>query len=133
MGHGKLLLMLLVVLVAGCSLFEPRTPEQPSQSGSNLPPPTTPEIVISNLQSSIAKPNLQNYINCFADSATNPRGFTFVPALSAAAQYSSVLANWSYNKEYVFMQELIPKAPANGFSNLILTPKTSSIFSDYVD
>lgn len=131
--YGMRFLRVIVLLLPGCSLFEPRDPEQPSQSGLNLPPPTTPEIVISNLQSSIANPNLQNYINCFSNPSTNPRGFTFVPSPSAVARYGTVLSSWTYDKEYVFMQTLIPKAPTSGFSGLQLTLRTSLIFSDSVD
>ncbi len=119
----------LLLLAAGCSLFEPREPEQPSQSGSNLPPPTTPDVVLSNLQSSIVSRNLQDYMNCFANPATNSRGLTFIPSPDYIAQ----LQPWSYTKEHDFMQDLISKAQPNGVSNLLLTQVSSLISSDSVD
>ncbi len=121
--------MLPLFMLAGCSLFEPREPEPPSQSSSNFRPPTTPDIVISNLQNAITQKNLQNYISCFSSPANNLRGFTFVPSQGLAIQ----LGSWTYEREYAFMQELISNAQPNGFCNLLLTPKTSLIFSDSVD
>ena len=122
--------MVVLLLAGGCSLFEPREPEQPSQSGSNLPPPTTADIVVSNLQSSISSRNLVGYMGCFSNPATNPsRGLIFIPSPDYIAQ----LQPWSYSREYTFMQDLISRARPNGLSSLILIPVSSLVSSDSVD
>ncbi|MEK9137717.1 MAG: hypothetical protein AAB393_11395 [Bacteroidota bacterium] len=124
--------LILTMGLIGCNLFEPREPEQPSQSSSDFRPPTTPEIVIANLQSSIAQKNIQNYINCFADPARARRGFFFVPSPEASAQYPSVLSAWTYAEEHAYMQNLISKAAPNGFSSLLLTRRSSVVSADSV-
>lgn len=124
-----LLLPVLAGLLAGCSLFETRQPEAPTQSGNSLPAPTTPAVVLSNLQIAIISRDLNAYMDCFANPAITSRGFTFVPS----PDYIVQLQPWSYTKEHDFMNDLISKARPSGFSNLLLTPRDSLISSDSVD
>ena len=112
--------LLMMTMTSGCSLFEPREPEHPSQSSSAFLPPTTPEIVIANLQSSIAQRNVQNYINCL-DSSRTRRPFTFAPSGDASAQYPTVFSSWTYTEEDDYMSNLVSKAIPGGFSSLLLT------------
>lgn len=113
--------MLSLLVLAGCSLFEPREPEEPSQSSSDFQQPTIPEIVISNLKSAIAQKNVQNYASCF--SSPSRREFTFIPSPEALARYSSEFSSWDYAKESAYMQNLTAHAIPNGFSSLLLTQK----------
>ncbi len=118
----KFVAVLLPVLVGGgCSIFEPREPEQPSQSSSGYLPPTSAQTVITNLQNSIEQKNVQNYINCFSDPSRSARPFTFVPSADAAALFPSILNSWTFTQERDYMTNLIAKAVPNGFSGLVLT------------
>lgn len=122
--------LLSALLVSGCSVFEPREPEQPSQSSSGYLPPTSAQVVVINLQNSIELKNVQNYINCFADPSRSERSFTFVPSADAAVLFPSVLSSWTYAQERDYMTNLISKAVPNGFSGLLLTLTGSSISAD---
>lgn len=133
MAHIRFILtILLLALLTGCSLFEPREPEQPSQSGSNFEPPYSAETVISNLKNAIAAKNLDNYIACFSDPVRTQREFTFVPSGPAWAQYSSELSSWDRNKEREYMRNLISHTSSSAFSSLLLVPKSFAITTDSV-
>lgn len=125
-------LLLPLMVLEGCSLFEPRDPEQPSQSSSDFLPPTTPEIVITNLQSSIAQKKIQNYVSCFSNPSVSGRVYTFVPSGDAAALFPGVLNSWTYTEEQVYMTNLIAKAVPNGFSDLALTSPSTEVYADSV-
>ena len=116
----------------GCGLFEPRTPEPPSQSSLNFRPPTDPAIVIANLQSAIDQKNVANYVRCFADPATMRRRFVFTPSAEANAQYGSAFSNWDVTEEQAYFQNLTARSSPTAFSNLLLTPKSSVVTADSV-
>lgn len=130
--RNLLVVVLSVSVLGGCSLFEPRDPEQPSQSSSDFLPPTAPDIVITNLRNSIAQKNVQNYVSCFADPSRSGQSYTFVPSADAAALFPSVLNSWTYAEEQVYMTNLVAKAVPNGFANLLLTAATTQVFADSV-
>lgn len=123
---------LLSALILSCGLFEPRTPEPPSQSGLDYRPPTDPAIVIANLQSAIDQKNVANYSNCFADPSKVARAFAFIPSPEASAQFSGVFGSWSYSQELSYFQNLVAKSSPTGFSNLLLTSKSSIVTADSV-
>jgi len=125
-------LVILLAIPGGCSLFEPREPEAPTQSSANFVPPTEPRIVVSNLQNAIAEKNLENYMSCFADPARVQRGFGFVPAPTALSAYPRLQGSWTYTDERNYFQELIIQGLSPGFSGLILTLRSSSVSSDSV-
>jgi len=132
---GRLLhpfLFLLLFPFPGCGLFGPRDPEPPTQSGLNNRPPTEPSIVIANLQSAIDQKNIVNYAGCFADPSKGNPPFVFIPSADAGALYAGVLSTWSYNDEQAYFQNLIARSPAQAFSSLSLTLKTSTVSADSV-
>jgi hypothetical protein len=128
----SLIAILTLLVPLHCSLFEPREPEPPTQSSFDFRPPTVPTIVISNLQNAVAQKNSANYMSCFADPLKTGRAFTFIPSAEASAQYPGLLANWTIADELSYFQNLIAKAPPNGFSSLLLTPKSSVVTADSV-
>jgi hypothetical protein len=130
-----LLLPFLTVLffsIPGCGLFGPREPEPPTQSGLNNRPPTEPSIVIANLQSAIDQKNIVNYMGCFTDPSKGGMPFVFIPSADAGALYAGVLSTWSYRDEEAYFQNLIARSPAQAFSSLSLTLKTSTVSADSV-
>jgi hypothetical protein len=126
-----LFFFLLVLVPAGCSLFEPRDAEEPSQSGLDFRPPTEPSILIDNLQAAIDQKNLANYTSCFADPSKG-KPFHFFPSAEALAQYPSVLDDWTYTDEQAYFQNMMAKTPASAFTNLVLTLRSSSVTADSV-
>jgi hypothetical protein len=122
----------LLSLLPGCGLFDPRDPEPPSQSSLNFRPPTEPAIVIANLQSAVEQKNSANYISCFADPAKLTSPYVFIPSADAEAQYGGALARWGREDEDAYFRNLIARSPNNAFSTLSLALKSSTVTADSV-
>jgi hypothetical protein len=130
---GAFLLLLatvLAVLEAGCGLFEPRTPEAPTQSSETFLPPTDPLIVISNLQSAIEQKSVLNYVQCLADPQAGIHTFSFVPSSEGTALYASLFRNWTTTEEQAYFQNLTTRTTPASISKLDLTEKTRSLAAD---
>ncbi len=117
---------------AGCGLFEPRDPQEPSQSSLNFRPPTDPAIVIANLQSAIEQKNVANYSNCFADASRGAQPFVFIPSADAATAYGSTLLSWTLAEEQAYFQNIIARSSQQAFATLSLTLSTTTVTSDSV-
>jgi hypothetical protein len=128
----------LIFLVGSCGLFDTRSVEPPSDPRSNYSPPTSPDIVLTNLQFAIAEKNLNNYISCFSDSVLTGKVFHFVADLSTNAQYP-ILSNWNFQQEKIYYTNLISQTDIQSSSNLFLsnpqaitTPDSVIYDADYV-
>lgn len=122
----------LLTGAAGCGLFEPRDPEEPSQSSLNYRPPTEPAVVIANLQSAVEQRNQANYISCFTDVSRGAPPFVFTPSADAAASYGGTLAFWTLDDERAYFQNLIARSGQQAYASLTLTLKTTTVTSDSV-
>jgi len=56
-----------ILVLSSCSLFEPRVPQDPSNSGVVWQDPTSPDIVVENMQSALNGKSLL-YLDCLSDS-----------------------------------------------------------------
>lgn len=131
-------LVFLTFTVASCGLFDTRSVEPPTDPRSNFSPPTSPDIVLTNLQFAIAEKNLTNYIACMSDSAITGRGFSFIADVITNAQYP-ILSNWSYQRERIYYTNLISQTDIQSSSNLffsnpqLITTLDSVIYdADYI-
>ncbi len=117
----KTLLLFLpwVFLTSGCGIFETRTPEAPQQGRSDFQPPTSPIIVVENLQNAIADLDVNNYIACLSDSNFGGRVFTFSPSPKAGSQYSGIFLDWNRTSEENYFNTL--KSYSSGTSSPVLT------------
>jgi hypothetical protein len=127
-GGGAALLLLsagLAGYAGGCGLFEPRSPEAPTQSSQTFLPATDPLIVISNLQDAIEQKSVPNYMQCLADPLAGVHIFLFVPSSEGTAQYGSLFRTWSTAEEQAYFQNLTTRTtPAS------ITEKTRSLAAD---
>ncbi|MBP1657446.1 MAG: hypothetical protein H6Q31_2047 [Bacteroidetes bacterium] len=130
--HVLLVVFLAAALGGGCGLFEPRDPEEPSQSSLNYRPPTDPDIVITNLQSAIEQKSVANYAACFADASRGASPFVFIPSADAAAIYGTTLGSWSLQEEQEYFQNIIARSNQQANATLALTLKTTTVSSDSV-
>jgi hypothetical protein len=117
-------------ILASCTLFEPRDAEPPNQSGASYLPRTFPTNVIENLKTAVAYKDPVGYIACFSDSSRTRNAYTFIPSADATTVYAAVLRNWTYQQEESYFRNLVAKKQANGFSQLTLTPRDSTIGSN---
>jgi hypothetical protein len=125
-------LIAAVCLLSGCSLFEPRDPEDPSGSRLDFVPPTEPSIVIDNLQNAIDQKSVANYAACFPDAGAGGQTFVFVPSAEASAQYGLVLSSWGTAQEQAYFQNLLARSASNAFANLQLIQKSQLVTADSV-
>jgi hypothetical protein len=132
-GRGAALLIIaagFAALAGGCGLFEPRSPEAPSQSSQTFLPATDPLIVITNLQSAVEQKSVPNYMACLADPLSGGRAFLFVPSSEGITQYSSLFRSWTPVEEQAYFQNLTTRTTSTSASRLDLTEKTRSLASD---
>jgi len=109
--------LIVLIAAAGCDLLQTREPKQPSSSGSTFVPPTSADIVISNLQAAIREKNKENYLRCLVDTNFSARAFQFQPTTEAAARYATVFNNWTEASEELYFKNLSESRPT-GFSQL---------------
>lgn len=117
-----------------------REPEPPDTGRANFEPPTSPAIVIANLQNAIKEKNVENYIACLADtSQQDPKHFTFVPSSDAMSLYSSIFQYWNLFSERAYLNKLfsslpidiVPEVKLNNSRFDIMLPDSAVFIADY--
>jgi hypothetical protein len=101
-GGFKIFLPAIFILlnIAGCNLFSTRNPASPDSNNSKFVPPTSPLIVVSNFNNAVIENNVDDFIYCLSDSATqSTRAYHFFPASDALSRYPSLFDNWTINSE----------------------------------
>lgn len=96
-------LLLVALLLAGCSLFELRDAEDADDSTNLCPPVFTPADVIRNFQQSFALLNPSCYYGCFVDS-TYEESYRYLP--ETGFQDYPLFADWTAQNEYDFLTAL---------------------------
>ena len=112
------------VLIAGCGLFETRSPEAPETRRSTYVPPTTPDAVIMNLTYSINEKNSNNYSKCISSFT-----YKYVPDSRSQLLYGQIFQNWNYSSEKLYLDNLISQTNSNASSNLFFDNKVITLIS----
>ncbi|TAE23540.1 MAG: hypothetical protein EAZ92_14460 [Candidatus Kapaibacterium sp.] len=133
---------LLVGACSSCTFFTTRTPEPPDTRRSSFQPPTSSQVVISNIQAAIREKNIENYIQSFVagDSGTAQQRFSFEPSAEAAARFASVFIGWNVVKERQSFTAFTAKIPAAAAPTILLSndrfelmsPDSVVFVADYV-
>lgn len=128
-ARTKIFVVLLTsALIAGCGIFETRTPEVPVTVRSTYVPPTTPDLLITNLKYSILEKNTDNYIKCI-----NSGRYVYVPDSKSQQIYGIIFQNWNQASERNYLTNLISQTNASATSTLFLdNPNTTVIAPDSV-
>ena len=114
--YNKYIIILFVLHLGACGLFETRNPQDPETRRSTFIPPTTPDATILNLTSAILEKNSTNYKNCLILS-----GFNYIPDSKSLNQYGQIFQNWDVNSEKLYYDNLIAQTDENASSLLILS------------
>jgi hypothetical protein len=122
--------LFLCCLVSACNLFETRTPEKPTTGSSKFIPPTSPDIVLMNLQSAVSDLNTENYMRCLVDTLNASQRFQFVPTTVAAGRYPTVFAAWSLQSERSYFSSIRVLATGATQSGLLFNGSFTVIASD---
>lgn len=101
----KLVLIFLLVL-PGCDIFDTREAEQPNQPRSNFINAVKPEDVITNLINSLQDLNDKNYLACFTDTSFSDYQFRFAPSSAAISQFPVMAEGWGKNEEQQYILNL---------------------------
>jgi hypothetical protein len=99
-------LITLIFVCVSCDLFTTRSPETPNTQGNGNIPATTPDILFSNLKTSISSKVLENYLACLVDTTYLKKRFRFFPSSGSTSQYP-VLNGWNYDSERQYFKNLI--------------------------
>jgi len=119
------------MVLAGCNIFETRTPEPPSQSSSSYIPATDPSLVFSNMSNAFRDLSSVNYVKSFADSSTAGRGFSYEPTPEAKIKYGGVFLFWTRQSEQQYFENLRSKIPSGSTASLVFQTLTvQSVQSD---
>ena len=108
--------------------FKTRDPEEPDGSSITFIQPTSPDIVIANMITSLRERNSINYIKCF--NLDNSASFNFNPDPSAKENYLLALSDWDLNKETTYITNLFFSMPDDSLANLNLEGIEEYIFAD---
>jgi len=121
---GSILPVIVVsILIAGCSLFSTRTPDEPLADAGTFSQPDTPEQVIDNIIDAIGEMNAPNYRRSLTED------LVFHPTASAEAR-ESVFANWGRAQEDQYFTAAAAAADLNTGHGLVLNDQSFTIVSD---
>lgn len=113
-------LIIFVSFLNSCGLFDTRDVEPPIDPRSNFIPPTSPELVLVNLQFAIAEKNIDNYMKCFVDSTFAGVSYRFFADAPTQIQFP-ILTGWNINNERIYYTNLVSATSIESSSNLFLS------------
>jgi hypothetical protein len=125
-----IMMLLVAISAAGCDLFGTRDPEPPQGGGSTFVPPTSPDLVLTNMAHAISEKNVVNYMRCFVDTLNSSNSYSFVPTAAASAQYAATFSSWTLQSERSYFSGLAASTPASATPVLILSGGFSVVTSD---
>ncbi len=112
-----------LMLLSGCGLFEPRDPEEPISVRSTFTPPTEPATVLANMSASVRELNSVNYMRCLSDTGSGGT-FHFEPTPSAAAVYGA-FASWGRSSEEAWFLNARSRIPSGSTMSIIFSSPVS--------
>ena len=142
---NKLLCLFIPLLLTGCdAIFGTREPEVPKDdvSRSLWQQPTSPGIVLENLQNAFLQRNEENYLRSLTDSTISTRVFVYIPNQETAVNNPGRFEGWGLNEEMVHINLLFSEAslPDGVLSSLEFTrfeepsiPSDSALFEEIYD
>jgi hypothetical protein len=105
---ANIVLMALLLSLWGCEFLmrDSETPRRPSED--HFIPPTSPEIVFTNLENAFTYREYDIYGRCFSDSLNSGKTYRFLAAPVKAAVFP---ASWDSGNEEQYFQELLAACP----------------------
>ncbi len=94
----NVILLIIVVFLFSCEIFETRDPESPDGNKSNYTAAVSPEILFQNLKNSFVDKNVENYLKSFVDVNYLNYEFKFIPT-STAINALPIVSEWTLESE----------------------------------
>jgi hypothetical protein len=109
--------------LSGCTLFETRSPEEPSGGAVPFQQPTSKDIVVANFKNAISQRSEYNFISCFDTSGA----YVFEPSAEARPNFSG---SWTLDDERrTFVAMLSKISPVARFNVLFANSEFSLLNS----
>jgi hypothetical protein len=123
------ILLLFPLIVSGCGLFGLRDVETPTEPRSNFIPPTSPDIVLANLQSAATDKDINNYLQCIVDTSLTQAKFNYTADISSQIQYP-IFRSWDITNEKNYFYNLLALTNSQSTSLLFYTNVNTVTYSD---
>lgn len=117
---------LFALCLAGCGLFDTRTPENPINAGSSFEPATAPSLVLRNLESALGSANAGDYRKCFSDTSLGLPAFQFYPSSQGISAAPTKFAQWGIDQEESYIQNIFSELEKGGVASVRFTPQEVS-------
>lgn len=114
--------LLFPFLLLSCGLFDTRSPENPINAGSNFETPTTPTVVLRNLESALNAANANDYRKCFSDTTKGLPAFIFIPSTQGLSAAPTKFTTWGVTEEENYIQNIFAELQQGGVSSVTFTP-----------
>ncbi len=121
--HSGRCLVLGLMLWTGCGAFSPRMPEMPEGEGGTFIQPDAPDIVVTNLQTSVAELSASSYRRSLHMS------LEYMPTAIAQARDPSLWASWGHMEESSYFTTLT-EAARQGTGHLLRLDNVSTEIGD---
>jgi hypothetical protein len=114
--------MMATLWLAGCGLFDTRTPENPVNAGSSFEPATTPTVVLRNLESALASANANDYRKCFSDTSKGLPAYVFIPSTQGISAAPTKFNQWGVMQEEQYIRNIFSELQQGAVCTVVFTP-----------
>jgi hypothetical protein len=98
-----------------------RDAESPITSRTTFVPPTSPDLVIVNLQFAVIEKDLYNYMACFVDTSYSTRRYSYTPDVASGIQYPTIFRFWNLSSEKTYFTSLLSLTDPASASNIFFS------------
>jgi hypothetical protein len=121
----RLLILIAISMafgLAGCGLFDTRTPQNPVSAGSAFENPTSPSIVLRNLENALNYANANDYRRCFSDTSQGLPPFIFQASIQGLAAAPVKFASWGIREEEQYIRSIFQELQDGGVCSVSFSP-----------
>jgi hypothetical protein len=120
--RSSFILLLSSLLLPSCGLFDTRAPENPVNAGSNFETPTTPTVVLRNLESALSSANANDYRKCFSDTTEGLPPFVFIPSTQGLSAAPTKFTEWGINEEEEYIRNIFAELQQGAVCSVTFNP-----------
>ncbi len=126
---SKIIIISIIFLFVSCEIFSIRDSELPDSDSDEFLPATTPTILFDNLKKSFEKKNVENYVECFANSSFTDFQYRFYPTANAVGTFP-VFEDWNISSEQSYFTNLVSSLSDQTPISLALTELGYNQYAD---
>lgn len=124
-------LIVAIVMLAGCDLFQPRTPEPPNNNTSPYQwlQPTSWDIVMTDLELAFKARDRKYFMDVLADTTNSSQTFQFIADPNVASTSGLDFSTWSFADEDHFLEAIFSKLSSDTTQTLRWSNKIETTVS----